>query len=179
MSDQSRSGERAPITAVARISPRTVAAAPALGGSTAFAGAVERSDGVQIGLTPVRHFFHTYGHRNVVRAVTAQLAQSGSVDGCVWDVLQETEPDLTRHTGMLPKSELLGLPPIAAPGRQSKLPPKDELASALLDMPRHADGEHVLAAPRRDGFAAGDAALFHTTAAKAEHVRRADETALY
>ena len=45
-----------------------------------------------------RHFFYTYGHRNVVRAVAAGLAQSGSVDGYVWDVLNEVEPDLTART---------------------------------------------------------------------------------
>jgi phosphonate transport system substrate-binding protein len=119
-----------------------------------------------------RHFFYTYGHRNVVRAVAAGLAQSGSVDGYVWEVLQETEADLTRHTRVLRKSELLGFPPIAASRRRSKPPPNGDLAKAFLQMPRHAEGQRVLAALRLDGFVAGDDALFDTIAAKAEHVRR-------
>lgn len=41
-----------------------------------------------------KHFF-TYGHRNVIRAVASGLAQSGSVDGYVYDVVTELEPALT------------------------------------------------------------------------------------
>jgi phosphonate transport system substrate-binding protein len=119
-----------------------------------------------------RHFFYTYGHRNVVRAVAAGLAQSGSVDGYVWEVLQETEADLTRHTRVLRKSEWLGFPPIAASRRRSKPPPNGDLAKAFLEMSHHAQGQRVLAALRLDGFAAGDDALFDTIAAKAEHIRR-------
>ena len=43
-----------------------------------------------------RRSFFTYGHRNVVRAVASGLAESGSVDGYVWEVMTETEPELTR-----------------------------------------------------------------------------------
>ena len=39
--------------------------------------------------------FFTYGHRNVVRAVASGLAQSGSVDGYVWEALASAEPNLT------------------------------------------------------------------------------------
>ena len=41
-----------------------------------------------------RTFFFTYGHRNVVRAVATGLAESGSIDGYVWDVMREREPGL-------------------------------------------------------------------------------------
>ena len=41
-----------------------------------------------------RTFFFTYGHRNVVRAVATGLAESGSIDGYVWDVMREREPEL-------------------------------------------------------------------------------------
>lgn len=118
------------------------------------------------------HFFYTYGHRNVVRAVASGLAQSGSVDGYVWEVLRETEPELTHPTRVLRKSELLGFPPIAAPKRRLKLPPNTELAKAFLEMPRREEGRRVLAALRLDRFTAGDDALFDTIAAKADHVRR-------
>ena len=42
-----------------------------------------------------RNFF-TYGHRNVIRAVASGLAQSGSVDGYVWEVMREIEPEERR-----------------------------------------------------------------------------------
>ena len=45
-----------------------------------------------------RTFFFTYGHRNVVRAVATGLADSGSIDGYVWDVMREREPDLIDRT---------------------------------------------------------------------------------
>jgi phosphonate transport system substrate-binding protein len=118
------------------------------------------------------HFFYAYGHRNVVRAVAAGLAQSGSVDGYIWEVLQETEPDLTRHTRVLRKSELLGFPPIAASRRRSKAPSNGDLAKVFLEMQRHAAGQRVLAALRLDGFVAGNDTLFDTIAEKAEHIRR-------
>ena len=41
-----------------------------------------------------RTFFFTYGHRNVVRAVATGLAESGSIDGYVWDVMRERDPEL-------------------------------------------------------------------------------------
>ena len=52
------------------------------------------------GLRPEHFFsriFFTYGHRNVVRAVAAGLADCGSVDGYVWEVMTETDPELTRR----------------------------------------------------------------------------------
>ena len=53
------------------------------------------------GYKPERFFrqvFFTYGHRNVVRAVASGLAQSGSVDGYVYEVLREVEPALVGAT---------------------------------------------------------------------------------
>ena len=51
--------------------------------------------------TPDRFFsqtLFTWGHRNVIRAVASGLAASGSVDGYVYEVLRETEPDLVSAT---------------------------------------------------------------------------------
>ena len=45
-----------------------------------------------------RQVIFTYGHRNVVRAVASGLAQSGSVDGYVWEVMSSIEPELTNKT---------------------------------------------------------------------------------
>lgn len=118
------------------------------------------------------HFFYTYGHRNVVRAVANGLAQSGSVDGYVWEVLRQVEPELTSRTRVLRRSELLGFPPIAS----GKSPPGPrsvgELANAFLNMPHIDKGRRVLSALRLDGFAASNPSLFDTIAAKVEHIRR-------
>ena len=119
-----------------------------------------------------RHFFYTYGHRNVVRAVATGLAQSGSVDGYVWEVLREVEPELTARTRVLRRSELLGFPPIATRKNRLASPSTAELARAFLDMPDDEAGRRVLAALRLDGFAASDPSLFDTIAAKVEHIRR-------
>lgn len=62
-----------------------------------------------------RRAIFTYGHRNVVRAVAAGLAQSGSVDGYVLDVLADVEPELAGKVEVVRRSEWLGFPPIAAP----------------------------------------------------------------
>ena len=66
--------------------------------------------------TPDRFFgqtLFTWGHRNVVRAVASGLATSGSVDGYVYEVMRETEPELIGRTRVVSQSELLGFPPIA------------------------------------------------------------------
>ena len=72
---------------------------------------VTASDLARMGETPERFFgrtFFTYGHRNVVRAVGAGLARSGSVDGYVWEALVTAEPDLVRRTRVLARSEPMG-----------------------------------------------------------------------
>jgi len=119
-----------------------------------------------------RHFFYTYGHRNVVRAVASGLAQSGSVDGYVWEVLREVEPTLTARTRVLRRSELLGFPPIASGKGRSRAPSYPELARAFIAMSEDPEGRRVLDALRLDGFTAGEPSLFDTIAAKVEHVRR-------
>jgi phosphonate transport system substrate-binding protein len=120
-----------------------------------------------------RHFFYTYGHRNVVRAVATGLAQSGSVDGYVWEVLREVEPELTARTRVLRRSELLGFPPIASGKARAASPSSAELARAFLDMAKDAEGRRVLLALRLDGFTASDPSLFDTIAVKVAHIGRA------
>jgi phosphonate transport system substrate-binding protein len=107
------------------------------------------------GSTPDRHFgetIFTWGHRNVIRAVAAGLAQSGSVDGYVYEVMRETEPDLIARTRVLATSEPLGFPPIACTASAVASPEVAALRSALLAMPQHPDGRAVLETLRLDGF---------------------------
>ena len=122
-----------------------------------------------------REFFRqtlfTYGHRNVVRAVASGLAQSGSVDGYVWDVMREIEPDLIGQTEIVARSELLGFPPIACPKALAGSESVARLRSALLGMAEDSDGRDVLALLKLDGFAEEPDAIFDTIAAKLNVVR--------
>lgn len=129
----------------------------------------------RIGLRPESFFqktFFTYSHRNVVRAVAAGLADSGSVDGYVWEVLSETEPELTARTRVVARSEWLGFPPIAALRRQSDAPEVQAVSRALRNMATDSDGAAVLALLRLDGFAPARAELFDGIAERVEQVRR-------
>ena len=114
-----------------------------------------------------RHFF-TYGHRNVIRAVASGLAQSGSVDGYVWEVMRHIEPDLVGRTEIVRESELLGFPPVASAKSLASDARIAVFRDALLSMQRDPAGRMVLDMLRLDGFVATDASLFDTIAEKVE-----------
>ncbi len=118
------------------------------------------------------HHFFTYGHRNVVRAVASRLAQSGSVDGYVWEVMRETEPDLVAQTKVLRRSEWLGFPPVAAPRLLAGDPRLAAIRDALTGMKDDPEGQAVLKLLRLDGFVVTEPSLFDTIAAKMDVVRR-------
>ncbi|MDX2264751.1 MAG: PhnD/SsuA/transferrin family substrate-binding protein [Hyphomicrobiales bacterium] len=127
------------------------------------------------GLRPNSFFsrtFFAYGHRNVVRAVGAGLAHSGSVDGYVWEVMTVVEPELTRRTRVIYKSEWLGFPPIAAALGRAQATEVIALRQALIDMSQSDSGRGLLKLLYLDGFAGADASLFDDIAVKMEIVRR-------
>ncbi|MFG1420453.1 substrate-binding domain-containing protein [Roseixanthobacter liquoris] len=131
---------------------------------------VTRAALAEQGLRPETFFskiFYTYGHRNVIRAVASGLAGSGSVDGYVYDVVAELEPELTSGIRILRRSEWLGFPPIAAP----RIPVDENrlaaLTAALLRMGNDPDGRAALSMLRLDGFAVEPPTLFDAIAAKA------------
>lgn len=116
-----------------------------------------------LGTSPDHFFsraFFTYGHRNVVRAVDTGLAASGSVDGYIYEVLKETEPNLVAGTEVVRKSAWLGFPPIACPASLDRAPVTVALRDALARMPDDPDGRAVLAMLRLDGFREEPATLF-------------------
>jgi phosphonate transport system substrate-binding protein len=126
------------------------------------------------GLRPDQFFrqaFFTYGHRNVVRAVAAGLAQSGSVDGYVWQVMAETEPELTSKTNVAFRSDWLGFPPVACPRKIENTAAVQALKLALLGMNKDEEGKEVLRLLRLDGFSDEQPSLFDTIAAQMELVR--------
>jgi phosphonate transport system substrate-binding protein len=118
-----------------------------------------------------RHHFFTYGHRNVVRAVASGLADSGSVDGYVFDVVQDLEPDLLQSARVVRRSEWLGFPPIACQRAAQSSPHIETLRAALLTMPDSAVGQAILEILRLDGFTRAEPSLFDGIAAKYEAVR--------
>lgn len=118
------------------------------------------------------HTFFTYGHRNVVRAVASGLAQSGSVDGYVYEVMREIEPNLVKQTRIVRKSEWLGFPPVASPKSLSGDPRIRLFQQALVSMHDNTEGQRVLDLLRLDGFLATEPSLFDTIAAKVDLVRR-------
>jgi phosphate/phosphite/phosphonate ABC transporter binding protein len=103
--------------------------------------------------------FFAYGHRNVIRAVAAGLARSGSVDSYVWEVMQETEPNLVDATRVIWRSPEMGFPPVAA-SRRADPEVTRALQSALIDMPNDPTGRNVLATLRLDGFSIETPELF-------------------
>jgi phosphonate transport system substrate-binding protein len=116
-------------------------------------------------------FFFTYGHRNVIRAVGAGLAESGSVDGYVWDVVAEREPQLAERTRVIRRSELLGFPPVACLKSARSAPAVMALQDALINMPADPLGRELLKTLQLDGFTAGSPDLFATIAEKWRVVR--------
>lgn len=119
------------------------------------------------GTTPAAFFsrsLFTHGHRNVIRAVAAGLAQSGSVDGYVWDVMAELEPALVGATRVVQASATMGFPPFAT-SRRLDQGLRDALRDALLTMPDTTEGRAILGTLRLDGFVPGSPALFDSIAA--------------
>ncbi len=128
------------------------------------------------GETPDSFFrtsIYTYGHRNVIRAVASGLADSGSVDGYVWEVVRDVEPELAGATRIVRRSEWLGFPPIATPARLAGAPEVRAIAQALAGMQGDPIGQDVLDMLRLDGFEATGPELFDPIAAMYDKIRSA------
>lgn len=128
----------------------------------------------ELGTGPERFFrktMFTYGHRNVIRAVGSGLAQSGSVDGYVWEVMHDLESDLVERTRIIRKSEWLGFPPIATSRQYSQDPAVLALQRAFLSMQESRQGRHVLELLQLTGFAEPDDKWFEGIAAKVAALR--------
>ncbi len=123
---------------------------------------------LELGVRPEQFFarsFFTFGHRNVVRAVARRLAQSGSVDGYVYDVLSVTEPDLVARTRVLWRSGWHGFPPVVATAEAAGTAAVEAIVAALSGISATAAGRDVLAMLQLDGFAAPAPGSFDSIAA--------------
>ncbi len=108
--------------------------------------------------------FFTWAHRKVVDAVSARVADGGSVDGYVWETLQKAVGSPAAGTRVAAKSPLFGHPPIVA---RANLAPTllEELRAAFVGMTDDAEGKALLASLNLDGFAPGKPELFDSIAA--------------
>lgn len=113
-----------------------------------------------------RTFFFTYGHRNVVRAVASGLAESGSMDGYVWEVMREREPKLLGGARVVYRSEKLGFPPIVGLKSASDQALAADIAAAFIGMPDHPLGRDILAVLELDGFTPASPDLYRGTLEK-------------
>jgi phosphonate transport system substrate-binding protein len=114
--------------------------------------------------------FFTYGHRNVLRAVGAGLADSGSVDGYVWETVAVREPELTSGTQVVARSDWHGFPPVCCLAETREGPVARGLAAALMEMHDSASGRRVLETLQLDGFTRGVPALYESIARMAAAV---------
>ncbi len=120
-----------------------------------------------------RKTLFTYAHRNVIRAVASGLVQSGSVDGYVWEVMQEIEPELVARTRILRKSEWFGFPPVATGKALAGSRRIQALQRALLSSPETPEGRAMLARLRLTGFVEAEPSLFDPVAEKVMLLRGA------
>ncbi len=110
-----------------------------------------------------RNSFFTYGHRNVIRAVASGLAESGSIDGYVWDVMSEREPELIKKTRIVYRSEWLGFPPVVGLQAMRGTPVSTAFAAALLGMSAAPLGREILGVLALDGFTPGTPDMYEST----------------
>lgn len=122
-----------------------------------------------MGENPETYFsktFFTYGHRNVVRAVASGLADSGSVDGYVWEVMARREPQLVEQTRVIRKSEWLGFPPVACTKASVGNEKIEALIEAFKDMEKTTEGRSVLSLLGLDAFGTFPPSLYDGIAEK-------------
>ena len=99
-----------------------------------------------MGQTPQSFFrgsFYTYALDKVVEAVGAGLADSGTVDGYIWEVLHRQSDPAARKTRVVVKSRHFGFPPIVT-RRSLDLELHARLQGILLDARSNEQGLQLL-----------------------------------
>jgi phosphonate transport system substrate-binding protein len=107
---------------------------------------VPRTTLIREGIDPDHHFsrvFFTWGHRNVVSAVSAGLCAGGSVDGYVWDTLEQVAPTLTQGTRVAWRSARYGFPPVVVRASLSA-DIEERLRAAMFGMTNSSEGQRLL-----------------------------------
>lgn len=136
---------------------------------------VTRTRLARMGLAPTEFFsrvFFTYGHRNVVRAVATGLADSGSVDGYVWEALTRTEPDLAARTQVIWRSPQFGFPPIACLRAREGDPDIRLFRRALVEIDTSPAGRETIEMLQLDGFTEASPEVFDGIAAQVRYLKQ-------
>ena len=107
-----------------------------------------------------RKTFFTWGHRRVVDAVAAGLAQGGSVDGYVWETLKLHHPEITKQTRVAYRSVKYGHPPFVT---RLQLPATDfkQVQEVLVGMRSNPAGQDLLRRLNLEGFQIAPESIFN------------------
>ena len=116
----------------------------------------------QMGEKPERFFsriVYTYSHDNSILAVGRGLVDGAAVDGLVWEYFQSANPELTRPTRIILKSEPYAIPPVVA-SREFPQEKRKQIGQILLAMHLEAEGRQILQGLMIDRFIAPPADWF-------------------
>ena len=94
---------------------------------------------------------YTYSHDNSIMAVAKGLVDGASVDGSIWDYLDQRKPSETYSTRIIKKSEPYGIPPLVASRELSK-ELKQRISNLLFSMHEDPEGRRILSALSIDRF---------------------------
>ncbi|MEW6263324.1 MAG: phosphate/phosphite/phosphonate ABC transporter substrate-binding protein [Thermodesulfobacteriota bacterium] len=116
----------------------------------------------EIGERPETFFqqtIFTYSHDNSILAVARGLVDGAAVDSLIWEFLHHRNPELTRRTRVIKRSEPFGMPPVVASNR---LAPewRDKFQETLLTMHESLAGRKVLNGLLVDRFIQGSDTLY-------------------
>ena len=119
----------------------------------------------QRGERPERFFskiIYTYSHDNSILAVGRGLVDGAAVDGLVWEYFQGANPELTRPTRIILKSEPYAIPPVVA-SRDFPQEKRKQIGEILLSMHLEAEGRQILRELMIDRFIVPPADWFENT----------------
>lgn len=134
---------------------------------------VPRSLVLKLGKNPDAFFrltFFTYSHAETIEAVAEKVAEGGAVDSYVWEYLARTQPQLTRRTKVIFRSELFGFPPIVAL-RHGNRDLNQRMAEAIIKMNEDAEGRRLLRDLALDRFSPPDPKVFDGIRRNAENMK--------
>lgn len=108
-----------------------------------------------------RQTFFTFNHAETVQAVAENFADGGAVDSYIWESLASTNPELTKRTRIINKSQSFGFPPIVfRPDLESTV--VNSMRVALENMESDPQGKALLGKLKLDGFGEFPDSLFHS-----------------
>jgi phosphonate transport system substrate-binding protein len=89
------------------------------------------------------NFIYTYSHDNSIMAVARSLVDAAAVDGHQWEYFNLRNPQYTRMTRVIKKSELFGNPPLVA-STYLAADLKSAIRKVLLTMHEDPQGKRIL-----------------------------------